>query len=846
MTLELAAFGRDVLLLDGRAITVRPQTDGADPSQRMDLLAEHGQDTVARATYARDEHGDAEVRFDVDPAFQHLGIGTLLLEDLAVIALAAGFSRLTAVMEPDNAAMRTVFESVGLTTRFWSEGGQTRTELDLTAESLLEERAHSREWTATSASLDPLLHAEVVAVIGASSSGSGAGFELLKNIAASFTGMVYPVHPTASSIAGIPAVPSISAVPGRVDVAIIAIPASAVVKVAEECGKAGVRVLVVVTAGFAESSSEGVERQRQLVGIIRRYGMRMIGPNGLGAIATGVGFNATFAAVQPRPGAVAFASQSGGLGLALLNEVARQGLGISSFVSLGNKADVSGNDLLCAWGDDPATRVILLYLESIGRPDRFARIARTVARIKPVVVLKGGRSAAGARGAQSHTAAIAAPAASADALFEHAGVTRAENLEELLDLAAFFDLQSLPRGRRVALVGNAGGLLILAADACEANGLSNPELSSGLREAITRKVPNAASTANPVDLLATVTPDALAEVVDEIAASGEVDAVAVVITALRAGAAEPLRTALGRTVRPVPTTLTLIPSETTEAALRLPEYPYPERAVRVLARAADRHEWLKQNEDSLPSLAVNWVEVRRFVSQLALQREGWLEPGDTFELLGMIGVPIPAYSTAQTADEVARAATSIGFPVVLKVVGESVLHKSDEGGVAIDVESADEARIIAAGMVKHFGARLSSILVQKQASPGIEILVGGLNAPTSVPIVVVGAGGTDAEILQDRQICVAPITQSRAHDVLMSLRLAPKLIGYRSHPPLPVDDVVDVITRIGLLTAAVPEIAELDLNPVIATPSSVIAVDARIRVASRADPLQPLQAMRRI
>jgi acetate---CoA ligase (ADP-forming) len=846
MSLELAAFGRDVLLLDGRAITVRPQTEAADPTQRMDLVAEHGQHTVARAHYTRDEHGDAEVRFDVDPAFQNLGIGTLLLEDLAVIALAAGFNRLTALMQPDNEGMRTVFESVGLTARFWSEGGQTRAELDLTAESMLEERAHSREWSATSSSLDPLLHAEVVAVIGASSSGSGAGFELLKNVAASFTGMLYPVHPTASAIAGIPAAASIADVPGKVDVAIIAVPASAVVDVAEECGKAGVRVLVVVTAGFAESGPEGVERQRQLVAVVRRYGMRMIGPNGLGVIATGVGLNSTFAAVHPRPGAVAFASQSGGLGLALLNEVARQGLGISSFVSLGNKADVSGNDLLCAWGDDPATRVILLYLESIGRPDRFARIARTVARIKPVVVLKGGRSAAGARGAQSHTAAIAAPAATADALFEHAGVTRAENLEELLDLAAFFELQSLPHGRRVALVGNAGGLLILAADACEANGLSNPELSPGLREAIAGKVPTAASTTNPVDLLATVSPDALADVVDMIAASGEVDAVAVVITPLKAGAAEPLRTALRRTVRPVPTTLTLIPSESTESALHVPEYPFPERAVRAIARAADRHDWLSQNEDSLPSLDVNWVEVRRFVSQLAQLREGWLEPGDIFELLGMIGVPIPAYQTARTADEVARAATSIGFPVVLKVVGDSILHKSDEGGVAIDVESADEARIIAAGMVKYFDARLSSILVQKQASPGLEVLVGGLNAPMSVPIVLVGAGGTDTEILQDRQICVAPITQTRAHHLLMSLRLAPKLTGYRSHPPLPVYDIVDVITRIGLLTASVPEIAELDLNPVIATPTSVLAVDARIRVAKRADPLQPLQAMRRI
>jgi acyl-CoA synthetase (NDP forming) len=280
--------------------------------------------------------------------------------------------------------------------------------------------------------------------------------------------------------------------------------------------------------------------------------------------------------------------------------------------------------------------------------------------------------------------------------------------------------------------------------------------------------------------------------------------------------------------------------------LRVPEYPFPERAVRALSKAADRYDWLQRNEDSLPSLGVNWVEVRRFVSQRAQLREGWLEPGDTFELLGMIGVPIPAYETAHTADEVARAATTIGFPVVLKVVGQSILHKSDEGGVAIDVESADEARIIAAGMVQHFGTRLESILVQKQASPGVELLVGGLNAPTSVPIVVVGAGGTDAEILQDRQICVAPITQSRAHDVVMSLRLAPKLTGYRSHPPLPLDDIVDVITRIGLLTAAVPEIAELDLNPVIATPSSVLAVDARIRVAKRADPLQPLQAMRRI
>ena len=546
LPIDLSAFQRDVLVSDGRAVTFRPALPSdvsglerlyheglsdtseyyrffgmrphipwselelsvvTEPKHRFAMMAEHNREIIATATYVRDPQGDAEVAFAVADSFQKVGIGTLLLEDLAIIARAAGFERLVAETLPGNLAMLHVFRGVGLQKRSWLDAGTIHVEFDLTVDAMLEANSHSREWAATTASLAPLLRPNVVAVVGVSGTGRGAGSQILSNIASAFPGQLYAVHPTAKEFAGCITVSSLADISEPIDIAVIAVPAEAVTLVAEECGRAGVRVLLVVSAGFAEQNHAGVERQARLLEVVRRYGMRLIGPNCLGVISSAANMNATFSGSRPRPGSIAFASQSGGLGIALLEEVAKRGIGISSFVSLGNKADVSGNDLLCAWGDDPDTRVVLLYLESIGRADRFDRIAQTVARTKPVVALKGGRSAAGARGARSHTAAMATPAVTSDAIFEHAGVTRAENLQELLDLATYFDLQPLPAGRRVALVGNAGGLLVLAADACEANDLSNPELSTDLRGRILQRAPHAASTANPVDLLATISAD---------------------------------------------------------------------------------------------------------------------------------------------------------------------------------------------------------------------------------------------------------------------------------------------------------------------------------------------------
>ncbi len=464
---------------------------------------------------------------------------------------------------------------------------------------------------AAAASLEPIFHPRAVAVVGASRRPGTIGHELLRNLlAGNFAGAVYPVNPHAASVAAVRAYPRVGAIPDQVDLAVIAVPAAAVLDVARESIAAGVRGLVVISAGFAEVGEEGRRRQDELLELCRSHGVRLIGPNCMGVLINGPAeaFNATFAPTLPPPGSIAISSQSGALGIAILEEARQLGLGISSFISIGNKADVSSNDLLERWEDDPATEVIVLYLESFGNPRRFARIAARVGRRKPIIAVKSGRSRAGKRAAASHTAALAGSDVGVEALFHQAGVTRCDTLEELFDVATLLAHQPLPAGNRVGILTNAGGLGILCADACEANGLQLPALSEQTRAALRALLPPESSLANPVDMLASGSADSYGQALRSMLADPELDAVIVLFIPPLITSAADVAAALTAACDPAPAKPVLacfVGTRGTPAALRgtaaIPSYTYPEAAARALGHAAARAAWLRRPLGAQPA-----------------------------------------------------------------------------------------------------------------------------------------------------------------------------------------------------------------------------------------------------
>ena len=488
---------------------------------------------IAVASYVGLTDTAAEVAFAVDDRFQGKGISTLLLERLAARAAAHGFERFHATTLADNAAMREVFRDSGFEIRSRSAAGTVEVQLSLTPSAEGVASAERRRRLATAESLRPMFTPRAVAVIGASREPGKIGGRILRALtSAGFRGRIYPVHPHAAEIAGLPAFRSARELPPGVDLAVIAVPRECVLQTVDDCAAAGVKSLVVITAGFAEIGIEGRARQDALVEKTRAYGMRMVGPNCMGLLNMNpdVRLNASFSPIVPPAGHVALSSQSGALGIAILGLAAERHVGLSTFVSVGNKADVSGNDLLEYWEEDPGTRVILLYLESFGNPRRFARIARRVARNKPIVALKAGRTRAGSRAAGSHTAALAARDAAVDALFHQSGVIRAETIDEMFDIAALLDAQPLPPGPRVAVVTNAGGPGILAVDACEAAGLTVTEFSADTQARLRAFLPATASVANPVDMVASAGPAEYQAAIAAALSSSDTDALIVIFT----------------------------------------------------------------------------------------------------------------------------------------------------------------------------------------------------------------------------------------------------------------------------------------------------------------------------
>jgi acetyl coenzyme A synthetase (ADP forming)-like protein len=752
-------------------------------------------------------------------------------------------------------------------------------------------------------SLDPILRPKSIAVIGASRNPNTIGWHILDNLLEhGFRGPVYPVNPNAGAIHSIQAYPSISAVPGPVDLAVVVVPKEHVIGVARECIDSGVKGLVVISAGFKEVGGAGVQRERELTELVRARGVRMVGPNCMGVInnAREIGMNATFAPATPPPGPVAFMSQSGAMGASVLDYAGSLGIGISSFVSAGNKADVSGNDLLEFWRDDPDTNVILMYLESLGNPATFVNLARRITINKPVCVVKSGRSGAGARAAASHTGALAATDLAIDAIISQAGAMRVDTVQELFDLAMVFANQPLPASNRVAIVTNAGGPGIIIADACEANGLEVAALARETEDKLRTRLPEEASVKNPVDLIASATAEsyefALSCVYDDPNIDAAIAAFVpplgiqtkdVAAALVRVNARHPekplLAVLMGRQGLPAGV------AELHDA--RIPPYVFPESAARALGTMWRYRQRTGRVEGRVVHYETPDEQIERIVDSTLASGQLKLSEPDALRVLELYGIPVVPWrfvGAAERQDDGAGergngggagptdylqslsmaagvAAEELGLPVALKVVSPQIMHKTDVGGVVLDLETREQVEEAVQAIVTRLGgtsegrnvgkagedsiavppfrrsdpeepgAVLDGVLLQKMAPSGTETIVGLTRVPKVGPMVMFGLGGIYVEALRDVVLRLCPLRDTDADEMIRQVKLFELLKGVRGQAPRDLAAIADVVLRVSQLAMRHPHMAEMDINPLLALETGVMAVDARVQLSSNSE-----------
>ncbi|MGZ8687037.1 MAG: GNAT family N-acetyltransferase, partial [Gaiellaceae bacterium] len=765
------------------------EPDWEEKGSFVGVMGERDEETiVAVGNYVRlrDRH-TAEAAFAVADAYQRNGIGTRLLEQLATRAAEHGIDAFVAEVLSENATMLRVFENVGFRATRALEGGVYEVRFPIEATERYRQRVDERDHVAVAASLRPFFQPATVAVIGASARRGTIGGELFRNVlTGDFSGAAYPVNRKGEPVAGVRAYTSIEEIADAIDLCVICLPGERVLSAAEEALRKGTRALCVISAGFAEIGPEGRERQDQLLAMVRAHGARLVGPNCLGIATAAVGLNATFAPRAFPAGRIGFSSQSGALGLALLERAEARGLGISAFVSIGNKADVSSNDLLEWWEDDDLTDLVLMYVESFGNPRKFARIARRLAREKRVLAMKSGRSRAGQKAAGSHTAALAGSDTAVDAVFRQAGVIRADTLSELLDVAALLSSQPVPKGRRVAVLTNAGGLGILCADACEAAGLELPQLTDETRATLAAALPVEASVANPIDMLGSATAESFHAALPVILADPGIDAAIVLFVPPVAVEAADVGTAISMAVAEAdqpdkPVLAAILAATGAPATLRsaanVPSFSYPEAAAKALGRAVEHGEWLRRSAGSVPKLdgIDTAAAVATVLEALAHVDEVWLDPAATRRLLAAYGIPLVGEKLAATPDEAVAAADELGYPAVVKS-GEAGAHKTESGGVALDLTDAAEVREAA--------TRIGCpVIVQPMITGGVELLAGVAQDQAFGPLVAFGPGGVLAELIGDAHFRLTPLTDIDADELVTSGKAGRLTGGFRGAPP---------------------------------------------------------------
>jgi acetate---CoA ligase (ADP-forming) len=690
----------------------------------------------------------------------------------------------------------------------------------------------------------PFLRPGSIALVGASDTPGSVGQLLLANLLESgFAGPVYPVTPRHRLIQGMKCYPDLAACPTRPDLALVAVPASAVADVVGQAGVLGVRAVCVISAGFAEVGGPGRVLQDELRRRARAAGVRLIGPNCMGLLNGGPEprFNATFSTAFPPPGHLAFVTQSGGLGLAALALLGGPSLGIGGFVSVGNTVDLTPNDLFLYWDEDPGTKVVLAYLESVPDPRRFARIARRVSRHQPVVAVKAGRTGAGRRAASSHTAALAAGETAVEALFHQAGVIRADTLEEMFDVAAVLSAQPVPSGRRVAVLTNGGGPGILVADACETAGLLVPALSDNTQAALRAGLLPQASVKNPVDTVASATAEQYGQSLRQLGAAEEIDAIIAVYIPAFVPAEDVAReiAAAAATLPATPVVAVFLIAGSAPAGLSeagIPVFTYPEEAAAALGRIARWAEWRARPAGHVVTPpGIDPGAGRAVVGEVLAGQPGgrWASAEAAAQLLAAYGIPAVRSRLVRTPAEAAAAQAELGGPVAVKIA--AAIHKSDVGGIAVglttpqaaaDAVTAIRARLSGAGLA----GQAAVFLVQEQIRDGVEMIVGVTHDPAFGPLVLAGLGGTAVEVLGDVAVRITPLSNTDVDEMLRSLRSYRLLTGYRHSPPLDVAAFAELLHRVSAMVEDIPEIAELDLNPVFVRPHGAVVADIRVRL----------------
>ncbi|MBI2869674.1 MAG: GNAT family N-acetyltransferase [Chloroflexi bacterium] len=796
----------------------------------------------------------AEVAFVTDDAYQRRGIGTGLMKWLVDVARSNGITTFEADVLSANEPMLSVIRDYGFHVLTTQEGGISHVSFPLTRTRRIIKREEERERVATVKSVRAILYPRSVAIIGASREPGTLGQLLFECVLdGRFRGTAYPVNPNAESILSVKAYPSVLDIPGEVDLAVIAVPAPVVGRIADECGRKGIHAIIVISDGFKERGPEGAIREKELRDITFCHGMRLIGPNCMGIINTDfpVSLNATFSTVYPIPGNVAFLSQSGAMGLVILEYASSLNIGISHFVSVGNRADISPNDLLQYWEADRNTRVILLYLESLGNPIKFGHIARRTSARKPVFVVKGGMTPAGSRAATTHTGAMATSNVVTDALFRQAGIIRVNTIEELFDVAALASNQPLPRGRRLFIVTNGGGPGITAADACSDHGILLPEPSSALVEAMRPGIRRDIRYGNPLDLTAGATADEFEASLRAVADDPDNDGALLIFIPPVVVQAESIAGAIARVAplfrrqrKPLMACFMGQQGFKTQLAERggfVPSYLFPESAVAALARTVEYTELSQKPRGVITRLrGINRRQAHDIISRAlkaSVQRPLWLTPEQIDGLLRAYGIRSVATMFASGADEAAALAAKIGFPVAVKLASATITHKSDVGGVVLNLDSAEGVKKAYQGIQQRLTelgkpAEMQGVVVQEMVAEGIETIVGVTQDPTFGPLVLFGLGGVYAEMLQDVVLRLPPLSNLDAREMISSVRMSRIFEGFRGSPPSDTASLQDLLLRVSTMIEDMPQILEMDLNPVKVLPSGrgYRVVDARIMV----------------
>ncbi|MFH1005389.1 MAG: acetate--CoA ligase family protein [Bacteroidota bacterium] len=711
----------------------------------------------------------------------------------------------------------------------------------------------------TKESLIPIFCPKSVAVIGASRNPKSIGFHLIESLITNhFNGPVYPINPTAEFIYSVKAYPSVSACPGKIDLAVIAVPAKFVSSVIDDCIKVGVKAIVLISAGFAETGKEGKIMQDEILQKVRQNGLRMVGPNCMGVlnIAPNISMNASFVSTYPPFGNVAMSSQSGAIGLAVISHAKHLNIGLSSFVSVGNKADISGNDLLQYWEYDDNTKVILLYIESFGNPRKFVNLSRRIGRKKPILAVKSGKTISGKRAAGSHTASLASNEVAVDALFNQSGVIRSDTLKEMFDITTVLSNQPLPLGNRVGVITNAGGLAILCADACESENLVLPEFSEKIKNILHTFLPAEATVSNPIDMIASASPEAYFKAIKTILSSDEIDSLIVLhiptdisnckdyFTSINDAVNEGRKTEEGKNK----TVVACLMYE--EKFLRefsphsqIPIYTFPETAGKSLSKVAKYAEWRRNPLGTIRNFVDIDIEKAKKICQDALKKRGpgWLTINETLDILKTFLLPVPKGDVATDEKCAVEIAKKIGFPVVLKLASHTIVHKTEVGGVYLNLKNEEQViesfrnlrqKLVSLGKADAMDGALIQPMLSDDA---VEVMIGMIEDKTFGPIVAFGLGGIHVEVLADVCFRITPLTDIDAKKMIRSIKGYKLLEGYRGHTSVDIPALEEVLLRISKLVEEIPEIKEIDLNPIFALSpgKGCIIGDARIMVKDK-------------